>query len=70
MANQIAPNVLAANQYGRQNLMQMLQMAGMANKAGVFDPVKGWLGDMFGGSSGGGFTGDPGYSSVDWGIGG
>jgi hypothetical protein len=56
MANQIAPNVLAANQYGRQNLMQMLQMAGMANKAGVFDPVKGWLGGMFSGGGGSSYT--------------
>ena len=47
MANQIAPNQMAARQYGDQSLMRMLGMLGSANKMGVFDPVKGWLNNMF-----------------------
>lgn len=47
MANQIAPNQMAARQYGDQSLLKMMEMLGGANKMGVFDPVKGWLNNMF-----------------------
>lgn len=47
MANQIAPNVMNARNTGYSSLMQMLGTAGMANKQGMFDPLKGWLGSMY-----------------------
>lgn len=53
MANQIAPNQMAARQYGDQSLMRMLGMMTSANKLGVFDPIKNGLAGLFGNNSGG-----------------
>ena len=53
MASGVAPSILASRNAGNKSLMDMLGMMTSANKLGVFDPVKGWLGGMFGGNSGG-----------------
>lgn len=52
MAAGIQPSILESRQAGNKNMMQMLSMLTSANKMGVFDPVKGWLGGMFGDTSG------------------
>jgi hypothetical protein len=51
MAGQMAPHQMAARNAGNQNMMQMLGMLTSANKMGVFDPVKNYLGGMFSSNS-------------------